>query len=78
MALWMECVEEGWLIGIGDCRRAAAIRFAQRFNTLLDAQNNNIGFIDTKKEFTFDGFTLKDMEGKDRIMTALAFLNAIS
>lgn len=77
-ALKMECVEDGWLIKIDDSRRAAAKRFNQRFNTLVDLQNNKIGFNDTKQEFMFDGFTLKDIEGKDRIMTALAFLNAIS
>lgn len=77
VALWMECVEGGWLIEIVDARRAAAKRFTQRFNTLLDSQNNIIGFADTKKKFTFDGFTLKDIEGEDRITTALAFLNSI-
>ena len=77
-ALWMECVEEGWLIEIGDSRRTVARRFSQRFNTLLDEQNNKIGFFDTKEEFSFDGFILKDINGRDRIMTALAFLNAIS
>lgn len=77
-ALWMECAEEGWFIGINDSRRAAAKRFKQRFNTVVDAQNNIIGFIDTKQEFMFEEFTLKDVEGKDRIETALAFLNAIS
>lgn len=77
-ALRMECVEDGWLIGIDDARRAAAKRFEQRFNTMVDVQNNKIGFIDTKQEFSFEGFTLKDVDGKDRIETALAFLNAIS
>ena len=77
-ALWMICVEEGWYIGIDDARRAAAKRFTQRFENLVDEQNNIIGFIDTKQEFSFDGFTLKDIQGQDRIMTALAFLNAIS
>lgn len=77
-ALWMECDEEGWFIGIDDSRRAAAKRFKQRFNTETDMQNNIIGFIDTEREFTFEGFTLKDVEGMDRIETALAFLNAIS
>lgn len=77
-ALWMECVEEGWIIEVDDSRRAAAKRFARRFNTLLDEQNNKIGYIDVKEEFSFDGFILKNIEGKDRIITALAFLNAIS
>ena len=78
VALLMECVEDGWYIWVDDARRAAAKRFSQRFETMVDAQNNIIGFIDTKQEFSFDGFTLKDIEGYDRIMTALAFLNAIS
>lgn len=77
-ALWLECIEEGWYIGIDDARRAAAKRFAQRFNMLVDDENNQIGFVDTKQEFTFDGFTLKDIEGLDRIQTAIAFLSAIS
>lgn len=77
-ALWMECVEEGWVIGLEDSRRAAAKRFHRRFNTLVDDKNNQIGFSDTEGVFSFDGFTLLDIEGQDRIMTALAFLNAIS
>lgn len=77
-ALLMECVDDGWYIEIDDSRRAAAKRFTQRFKTLVDAHNNKIGFTDTKQEFSFEGFTLKDIKGKDRITTALTFLNAIS
>ena len=78
VALWMECIEEGWIIEIDDSRRAAAKRFSQRFDTLFDEHHNKIGFVDTKNEFSFDGFTLQDVKGKDRITTALEFLNAIS
>ena len=53
-------------------------KIPQYFETILNAEGNVIGFRDDENIFSFDGLVLLDLPGKDRIQTALAFLEAIS
>ena len=77
-AMYMECYPKGWEIGIWDKRQKVTRKFGNRFETILNAEGNVIGFRDAENIFSFDGLVLLDLPGKDRIQTALAFLEAIS
>ena len=77
-AMYMECYPKGWEIGIWDKRQKVARKFENRFEIISDAEGNAIGFRDAENIFSFDGLVLLDLPGKDRIQTALAFLEAIS
>ena len=77
-AMYMECYPKGWEIGIWDKRQKVTRKFGNRFETISNAEGNAVGFRDTENIFSFDGLVLLDLPGKDRIQTALSFLEAIS
>lgn len=77
-AMYMECYPKGWEIGIWDRRQKVARNFEKRFKTISDAEGNAVGYRDDENIFNFDGLVLLDFPGKDRIQTALAFLEVIS
>ena len=77
-AMYMECYPKGWKIGIWDKRQKVARKFGNRFEAISDTEGNAVGFKDVENIFSFDGLVLLDLPGKDRIQTALAFLEAIS
>jgi hypothetical protein len=54
----------------------AAARRAER-KAQRDAEEHTVGFRDVEKKFSFDGIVLLDLPGKDRVQTALDFLEAI-
>lgn len=65
----LECVERGWNIECVDPEKAHTSPVFQRF--IL----NGTGMTDTQNAYTFNGTVLEDLSGKDRIETAVAFLN---
>lgn len=67
--LTMECVENGWEIAIDDNRRKLAKSFNSRYITDQNGQ-----YVDSVGMFEFDGTTLLDRPGRDRIETAIDFL----
>ena len=73
----MECYPKGWEIGIRDKRQKVTRKFGDRFETISDAEEHTVGFRDVEKKFSFDGIVLLDLPGKDRVQTALDFLEAI-
>ena len=77
-AMYMECYPKGWKIGIQDKRQKVARKFENRFEVISDTEGNAVGFRDAENIFSFDGLVLLDLPGKDRIQTALDFLEAIS
>lgn len=77
-AMYMECYPKGWEIGIWDRRQKVARNFEKRFKTISDTEGNAVGYRDDENIFNFDGLVLLDFPGKDRIQTALAFLEVIS
>lgn len=74
--LTMQCVEEGWMVKLVDCRRKACRSFLKRFSPLED-ENGNITYEDNMNEFTFEGNILLNLYKKDRIETALLFLECL-
>ncbi|WP_302976994.1 DUF262 domain-containing protein [Paraprevotella clara] len=76
-AMYMECYPKGWEIGIRDKRQKVTRKFGDRFETISDAEEHTVGFRDVEKKFSFDGIVLLDLPGKDRVQTALDFLEAI-
>ena len=74
--LVMECVTDGWEISVRDKEYAAAEKFMSRF-CAGEVMSEDSGYVDTFGQFRFAGRILLDMEGHDRIQTALAFLEQL-
>lgn len=72
----MECLQKGWKISLLDRRHKASKNFLSRFTETTDALGNAI-YIDSEKQFKFDGAVMLDTPKKDRIQTALSFLKII-
>lgn len=72
----MQCVEDGWIIGLDDRRHKACREFLKRYE-VQENEDGTIVYTDTQGQFSFDGDVLLDMPEKDRIETALLFLKSI-
>lgn len=71
--LTMECVADGWEISVQDKEHIAAENFMSRF-CVGEGSPEDSGYVDAVGQFRFAGKILLDMDGHDRIQTALAFL----
>lgn len=74
--LTMECVSEGWEISVRNSERIIAKNFMSRFCD-KDGISDDSEYIDVAGKFRFTGRILLNMDGLDRIQTALAFLEQL-
>lgn len=72
----MCCIEKGWIIGLTNHGHKAGRKFLKRYEKQED-EDGNIAFRDTSGQFNFDGDVLLDIPGKDRIRSALLFLESL-
>lgn len=76
-AMYLECYPDGWEVGVWDKRQKVVKKFDERFESVVDSEGNTVSYRDVKNIFKFNGLVLLDLPNKDRIQTALAFLDAI-
>ncbi|MDE6741528.1 MAG: DUF262 domain-containing protein [Muribaculaceae bacterium] len=72
----LQCIDRGWIVCLFDRRRKASKAFLNRYEE-YQYEEGWLMYKDTFKEFSFDGNILLDLPGKDRIETALLFLESL-
>ena len=72
----MQCTEEGWKIKLLHRGKRACKAFLRRYEESED-EEGNLCYEDSVGQFSFDGIILLNLPKKDRIETALLFLESL-